>query len=67
MCIMANLQLTSGLFNWSLNINDKAREYAGSLDQTVSETPCQRWDSQSPHPHPFNGLKQVVAFIYSWT
>ena len=27
------------------------REYAGRLAQTVSGLQCQRWDSQSPHPH----------------
>ena len=33
--------------------NDAAKEYAGTISQTISERACQRWDEQMPHVHPF--------------
>ena len=29
------------------------RNYFGSISSTISGFTCQRWDSQSPHPHSF--------------
>ncbi|XP_068109019.1 hepatocyte growth factor-like protein isoform X2 [Hyperolius riggenbachi] len=35
-------------------LNCNGEDYRGSLDRTESGKECQRWDLQSPHPHPYN-------------
>ncbi|XP_062853582.1 hepatocyte growth factor-like protein [Trichomycterus rosablanca] len=31
----------------------RGEEYRGKVNETTSGIPCQRWDSQQPHEHPF--------------
>lgn len=38
-------------------LNCNGEDYRGSLDWTESGKECQRWDLQSPHPHPYNPEK----------
>ena len=33
---------------------DDGRGYAGTASFTVSQRACQRWDSQTPHAHPYS-------------
>ena len=38
------------------NSTSKGVDYAGSVNVTVSGLPCQPWDLQEPHPHPFTAV-----------
>lgn len=33
-------------------------EYTGTVSHTKTGIPCQRWDSQTPHPHKSNHLSK---------
>ena len=36
--------------------------YVGNVNVTVTGLPCQRWDSQVPHAHPYNSPAYMYAF-----
>lgn len=31
----------------------RGEDYRGKVNETASGIPCQRWDAQQPHEHPF--------------
>lgn len=45
------------LFPAAVCLNCNGEDYRGSLDRTETGKECQRWDLQSPHPHPYNPEK----------
>ena len=38
------------------NSTSKGVDYAGNVNVTLSGLPCQSWDLQEPHPHPFTAV-----------
>ena len=39
---------------YACQMTSNAEEYIGTLSSTISGHTCQRWDSQTPHAHPYD-------------